>query len=84
MVRAALVRATRRLVSAGAGLLALGSGAAVGNTEPWAINLQPAATPVMEMVHRFNTGLLIVVSLIVVFVLGLLVYCIVRFNERAN
>ena len=52
--------------------------------EPWQINLQPAATPIMEMIHTFNNGLLIVVALIVLFVLGLLLYCMVRFNSRAN
>ncbi|MEX0852079.1 MAG: cytochrome c oxidase subunit II [Bauldia sp.] len=54
------------------------------NPEPWQIGLQPAATPIMEMIHRFNNGLLIVVSLIALFVLILLVYCIVRFNARMN
>jgi cytochrome c oxidase subunit 2 len=38
----------------------------------------------MQMVHRFNDGLLIVVSLIVLFVLALLLYCILRFNARAH
>src|SRR5690606_24865614 len=40
--------------------------------------------PVAEMVHRFNTGLLIVAGLILLLVLVLLAYCIVRFNARAN
>jgi cytochrome c oxidase subunit 2 len=52
--------------------------------EPWQITLQPAATPIAEMIHSFNDGLMIVVTLIVVFVLGLLLWCIVRFNARAN
>jgi cytochrome c oxidase subunit 2 len=51
---------------------------------PWEVGLQPAATPIMEMIHRFNNGLLIVVTLIVLVVLGLLLYCMVRFNARAN
>jgi cytochrome c oxidase subunit 2 len=51
---------------------------------PWQLNLQPAATPVMQMLHTFNTGLLIVCSAIMLLVLVLLVYCIVRFNARAN
>jgi cytochrome c oxidase subunit 2 len=52
--------------------------------QPWQITLQPAASPIMAMVHRFNDGLLIVVALITIFVLGLLVYVMVRFNARAN
>ncbi len=79
----ALLRATRGLMLAGGGALALG-GEALADPQPWEINLQPAASPIMEMVHRFNSGLLIVISLIVLVVLSLLVYCIVRFNSRAN
>jgi len=52
--------------------------------QPWEISLQPAASPIMEMIHRFNNGLLIVVALIVVFVLGLLVIVMLRFNARRN
>jgi len=73
-------------VLAGAALAALAFVAPASATqpEPWEINLQPAATPIMGMVHAFNNGLLIVVALIVVFVLALLLICITRFNVRAN
>ena len=78
-----------RTVLAGAAaftLEALGLPGIAGATqpEPWQINLQPAATPIMEMIHAFNNGLLVVVTVIVLFVLALLLYCIVRFNSRAN
>jgi len=63
---------------------ALPGAAGATQPEPWQMNLQPAATPIMEMVHAFNNGLLIVVTVIVVFVLALLLYCMVRFNSRAN
>jgi len=52
--------------------------------QPWQLNFQPAVTPIMEMVTSFSDGLLIVVTLIVLFVLGLLVYVMVRFNAAAN
>lgn len=55
-----------------------------GAPEPWQITLQPAATPIMSMIHGFNDWLMIVVTLITVFVLALLVYVMVRFNARAN
>ena len=58
--------------------------ASAAQPEPWQINFQPAATPIMEMVTRFSDGLLVVVTLIVIFVLGLLVYVMVRFNARSN
>lgn len=73
-----------------AGLLAgAGVGISVGaadaaQPEPWQIGLQPAATPIMEMVHSFNNGLLIVITLITLLVLALLLYCMVRFNARSN
>lgn len=72
------------------GLLLLGASlaatapASASQPEPWQIGLQPAATPIMEMIHRFNDGLLIVVALIVLVVSALLLYCMVRFNARAN
>ncbi|WP_421726789.1 cytochrome c oxidase subunit II [Bauldia sp.] len=52
--------------------------------QPWEITLQPAASPIMEMIHRFNNGTLVVITLITVFVLALLVYVMVRFNARRN
>jgi len=52
--------------------------------KPWEINLQPAGSPIMEMIHSFNNGLLIVVTLIVLLVLALLVVVMIRFNERRN
>ena len=81
-MRTALKRATLGLTLA-AGLMALG-GPALANPSPWEINLQPAATPIMEMIHRFNTGVVIVMVLIVLLVLALLIYTILRFNAKAN
>ena len=72
------------VVALSAGLFAWSLPAAASQPTPWQIGFQPAATPLMEMVHQFNNGLLVVVSLIVLFVLGLLVYCMLRFNARAN
>jgi cytochrome c oxidase subunit II len=68
----------------GSALTVLAWPALAAQPQPWEINLQPAASPIMEMVHRFNNGLLIVVSLIVIFVLGLLVVVMLRFNARRN
>jgi cytochrome c oxidase subunit 2 len=69
------------LTAAGVGLAAP---AMAAQPEPWQIGFQPAATPIMEMIHRFSDGLLIVIVLIALLVLGLLVYCMIRFNARAN
>jgi cytochrome c oxidase subunit 2 len=64
---------------------ALGAGAAhAAQPEPWQLGMQPAASPIMEMIHSFNNGLLIVITLITLFVLALLLYCMIRFNARSN
>jgi cytochrome c oxidase subunit 2 len=69
----------------GLGVLAVvGPAAADGQPRPWEINLQPANSPIMAMIHTFNAGLVIVSVLIAVMVLLLLIYCIIRFNSRSN
>lgn len=55
-----------------------------GMAVDWQMGLQDAATPVAEFIHSFHNALLWVISLIVIFVLGLLVTVMVRFNEKAN
>jgi cytochrome c oxidase subunit 2 len=82
-----LTKATLRSLAAmlsGAGFGLMGSAAFAAQPEPWQIGLQPAASPIMEMIHSFNNGLLIVMTLITLFVLALLLYCMVRFNARSN
>lgn len=56
----------------------------LGQPAPWQINLQAAATPVMDKIHDFNSLLLWIITLIVLFVLVLLVVVAMRFNERSN
>ena len=64
----------RRLSLLGVGFLMPGAPAMASEPLPWQIGLQPAASPVMEMIHRFNDGLMIVITLIVAIVLALLIY----------
>ncbi len=52
--------------------------------QPWESGFQPAATPVMERIESFHTELLYIITAIAVFVLALLIWVIVRYNERAN
>jgi cytochrome c oxidase subunit II len=80
-----------RLIGVAAGALAvlMGGGAALaqqimGQPHPKQLGLQHAATPVMEDIATFHDALLVVITLITVFVLGLLLVCMVRFNRRAN
>jgi len=65
-------------------IVAIGEALADGRSEPWQINLQTAASPVMERVHSFHDFLLIVIIAIVVVVLGILAFIIFRFNSKAN
>ena len=58
--------------------------AALGHPTPWQTGLQDAGSPVMENIIWFHHLLLIVITLITAAVLALLVWVIVRFNQRAH
>ncbi len=72
------------LVLCTAGVAGLAGPALAAQPEPWQLGLQPAVTPVMEGITNFHNFILVIITLISVFVLALLVYCVLRFNERAN
>ena len=73
------------LAAAGVALTANGAAfAELGQPAPWEYKLQGAASPVMEQITKFHDGLLIVISLITLFVLGLLITVVVKFNAKAN
>ena len=50
----------------------------------WQLGFQPAGAPIMEYVHWFHNYVLVIITVITIFVLALLVWCIVRFNSKAN
>jgi cytochrome c oxidase subunit II len=63
----------------------LGAGSALAaEPQAWETGFQPAASPVMERIESFHTELLYIITAIAVFVLALLIYVIVRYNERVN
>lgn len=65
--------------------MVLATGAAFGvEAHDWQLGFQPAATPIAEEMHSFHNLLLIIITAIVLFVLGLLVWVMWRFNERRN
>lgn len=70
-----------------AGLLG-GIGAAeaagIGQPEPWQMNMQVPVTETARDMNSFHTLLNYIIFAITLFVAGLLVVCIVRFNEKAN
>lgn len=51
---------------------------------PWQLYMPEAASPSAERIHNFHYFILIIITATVIFVLGLLIYVIVRFNKRAN
>ncbi len=69
-------------------VLSLGAATAaepvIGLSRPWEIGMQPAHSPVMERVHEFHNLLLVIITTIVIFVLGLLGFIIIRFNAKRN
>jgi cytochrome c oxidase subunit 2 len=78
----------RRLLGlAGAGVALVASGTAsaeLGQPAPWEYKLQEAASPVMENITWFHNFLTVLIFIITLFVLGLLVAVVVKFNARAN
>ena len=74
-------------MTAAIGALLAGSRAAfaeAGIGTPWQMGMQDAVTEVMDHINRFHNELLVIITLISIFVLGLLVIVMVRFNARAN
>jgi cytochrome c oxidase subunit 2 len=55
-----------------------------GQPAPWQLGFQPAASPIMEQITSFHTYVTIIITVIALFVLGLLVYVMSRFNEQRN
>ena len=72
--------ATLALALAG---LAVG-GAHAEEPQPWEVGLQPAASLSAERIDSFHSLLLWIITLIVLFVLGLLLYVVWRFRASKN
>jgi cytochrome c oxidase subunit II len=55
-----------------------------GQPEPWQMGLQPAASERMADIASLHTFVLYIITIISLFVLGLLVWIVIRFNANAN
>lgn len=76
-----------RLAAAASGLImvrAAGAMAGEGIPHNWQIGFQAPATPVAEQMQDFHTLVLVIITLIVIFVMGLLGWVIFRYNATAN
>ena len=70
---------------AGMALVAGGTASAeLGQPAPWEWTLQESASPVMDYIIWFHNWLFITITLITLFVLGLLIAVVVKFNAKAN
>jgi cytochrome c oxidase subunit II len=83
---AALAFAASALASSAFVAAACSSPAFAGDGQPtnWEIGFQTAETPIMQQIesfHAFVTAIVVVISL---FVMGMLLVCIIRFNEKRN
>ena len=58
--------------------------AELGQPAPWEYKLQESGSPVMDHIEWFHNWLLGVITVITLFVLGLLITVIVKFNAKAN
>ena len=65
-------------------LLLGATNAQAAKPEPWQMDLQPPAGTIAEMATDLHNLLLVVITLISLFVLGLLVYVGIRFRASAN
>jgi len=75
----------RRAIAAGlAGASIMWSASACALPLNWGINFQPAASPVMENIEDFHRLLLYIIVAISLVVLVLLLWVMVRYNQRAN
>ena len=51
---------------------------------PWGMGMQPAASVVADHMHDFHELLLYIITIIAFFVLGLLLWVMLRFSEKVN
>ena len=73
------------LFAAGTAMLFDGQAlAAAGIAEDWQLGFQDAVTPVMREINSFHNFILYIITAISVFVLGLLVWVMFKFNAKAN
>jgi cytochrome c oxidase subunit II len=69
---------------AGLGIAATAAIAWAEGPRPWQLGMQAPATPVKDRLSAFHDELLVIIFLIALFVLGLLLYVILRFNQQRN
>ena len=64
--------------------LVLPAGNALAVPQPWQMSFQPAASPVMQDIEDFHRFVLYIIIAICALVFGLLLWIVVRYNQRSN
>lgn len=68
-----------------AAAMLLGDTALADQPVKWGLGLQDAASPVMEDIRWFHDKLLLpIITVITIFVMGLMLYVMIRFNRKRN
>ncbi|HTV88235.1 MAG TPA: cytochrome c oxidase subunit II [Stellaceae bacterium] len=78
------LRVLGTLASGFGGLLALMPAGWAEQPHDWELGMQAPATPVDQHLQAFHDELLVIIFLITIFVMGLLLYVIVRFHHSRN
>jgi cytochrome c oxidase subunit 2 len=78
------LRGFRAAVLAFIGLASVAGPAAAGQPQPWQMNMQDPASPVMAQIYDLHNYITIIMIGVVLLVMALLGYCIVRFNAKRN
>lgn len=55
-----------------------------GMAKPWQMGLQDPVTPIAKQIYSFHTFVNILIIVIALFVLALMIWVMLRYNERAN
>jgi cytochrome c oxidase subunit II len=76
--------ASRALGLAVAFLIVTASGAMASVATPWQLGVPEPVSPVAERIHEFHDYLLVLITVITIFVLGLMVYVCVKFKASNN
>jgi len=73
-----------RLLSSALALFATAGTALAAQPVDGKITFQEGVTPVMERIDSFHTFVFIIITIITLFVMALMLFIMIRFNEKAN
>ena len=71
-------------IAVASGAIASAGTAAAQVPQPWQIGMQAAHSPVQQSIEQLHNLVLIIITVITLFVAGLLAYVMVRYSARRN